>query len=153
MLQRLHGILFILIGLGSIGDGWRIAQQARAGANFDAIGPDRYLAALGAVMLLAGLWSLLLRPETEPAAPRAEPSEGTLPTLLLTLGLVAAFALAIPIIGFSPACFLFLALQLWVLSGWSWWVSFAAAVPIALGFHLAFVTFSDMPFPKGYFGI
>jgi hypothetical protein len=153
MLHRLHGALFVLIGLGSIADGWRIALQARSGANFDAIGPDRYLMALGVVMLAAGLWRLLRQPEVAPQASNAEASTGMLPTLVLTLGLVAGFALIIPVLGFSPACFLFVAVLLRVLSGWGWWRSIAMAVPIALGFHVAFVTFADMPFPKGYFGI
>ena len=51
ILQRVHGIFFMLLGGVSVVDGWRIAQQAREGANFDAIGPDRYLMALGALML------------------------------------------------------------------------------------------------------
>ena len=76
-----------------------------------------------------------------------------LPTLALTLGLVAAFAFAMPYLGFSLACFLFLAVLLRVLSGWAWWRSIAVAVPIALAFHVSFVSFADMPFPKGYFGI
>lgn len=153
MLNRLHGVLFMLLGLGSVADGWRIAQQARAGANFDAIGPDRYLIGLGVALLATGLWRLLSRSEAEPQATDTEARAGMLPTLALALGFVAAFAFAIPYLGFSPACFLFLALLLRVLSGWAWWRSIAVAVPIALAFHVAFVSFADMPFPKGYFGI
>ena len=29
LLQRLHGLLFLLLGVVSIADGWRITQQAR----------------------------------------------------------------------------------------------------------------------------
>ena len=71
----------------------------------------------------------------------------------MALGLLAAFAFAVPYIGFSPACFLFLAARFGLLSGWTWWKAIAVAVPIALVFHVAFIRFADMPFPKGYFGI
>ena len=50
-----------------------------------------------------------------------------LPTLALTLGLFAAFAFVLPYIGFSLACFLFLAALLWVLSARPWWKAMAVA--------------------------
>jgi hypothetical protein len=155
LLQRLHGLLFMLIGVVSIADGWRITQQARQGANFDAIGPDRYLMALGALMLAAGAWRLLPRTllQIEPRPPADGQSAGAFRSLLVTLGLLGAFAFAVPLIGFSAACFLFLAAQLRLLGGWTWWRSVAAAALIALCFHIAFIRFADMPLPKGYFGL
>jgi hypothetical protein len=156
MLNRVTGVLFIALGIVSMVDGWRITEQARPTGNFDAIGPDRYMMGLGALMLLAGLWRLLSRQEAQPGARGATDSDG-LPILASTLGLFAAFAFAVPFLGFSLACFLFLAAQLWVLSGWAWWKAVAVAVPLAIAFHAAFVTFADMPFPKGvlegYFGV
>ncbi len=155
ILHRVHGVLFMLLGSISLADGWRIAPQAREGANFDAIGPGRYLMALGALMLATGLWRLLSRmqTETEPQAAAEEGGTGAVWNLVLTLGMLVGFALAVPYVGFAPTCFLFLAAQLRVLGGWAWWLSFAAAAPIALAFHVAFITFADMPLPKGYFGI
>jgi hypothetical protein len=155
ILHRLHGALFLLLGVVSIADGWRIAQQAREGANFDAIGPDRYLIGLGAAMLLAGLWRLLrgLPPESDVATVVPDRDGKATAHLLLTLAMLVAFALLVPVLGFSPTCFLFLAAQLRVLGGWSWWRSLGVAAPIALAFHLAFISLADMPLPKGYFGI
>jgi hypothetical protein len=152
ILHRLHGALFLLLGVVSVADGWRIAQQAREGANFDAIGPDRYLIALGAMMLLAGLWRLLREPPPETVAV-PDRDAGATSNLLLTLALIVGFALLVPVLGFSPTCFLFLAAQLRVLGGWSWWLSLGVAAPIALAFHAAFISLADMPLPKGYFGI
>ena len=67
--------------------------------------------------------------------------------------MLAAFALLVPVLGFSPTCFLFVAAQLRTLGGWPWWLSLGVAAPIALAFHVAFIRFADMPLPKGYFGI
>jgi len=156
ILHRLQAALFMLLGAVSLADGWRIARQAREGANFDAIGPDRYLMALGALMIAAGFWSLLGRMQAEgqmQPQTAAEQHDGNAAwSLVLTLGMLASFALALPYLGFAPACFLFIAAQLRVLGGWPWWRCLAAAAPIALAFHLAFITFADMPLPKGYFG-
>ncbi len=149
LLQRLQALLFILIGVVSFADAWRISVQARESANFDAIGPDRYLLALGVVLFIGGAWSLLRRPS--PAAPstqvNAEPGEVS-STLVLTLGLVAGFAALMPLIGFSLACLVFLVLQLWLLAGWPWWKTIVVAAIIAAAFHVTFVQFADMPLPK-----
>ena len=155
VLHRLHGLLFLLLGVGSVVDGWRITKQAREGANFDAIGPDRYLMALGTLMLLAGLWRLLRGPEpqTETAAAVPDRDAGARSSLLVTVALLVGFALLVPVLGFSPTCFLFLTVLLRVLGGWTWWRSLGVAAPIALAFHLAFIRFADMSLPKGYFGI
>jgi hypothetical protein len=150
ILHRLQAGLFMLLGAVSLADGWRIASQAREGANFDAIGPDRYLMALGALMIAAGVWSLLGRMQPQTAA---QHDGGAAWSLVLTLGMLASFVLALPYLGFAPACFLFIAAQLRLLGRWPWWRCLAAAAPIALAFHLAFITFADMPLPKGYLGV
>jgi hypothetical protein len=151
ILQRAHGIFFMLLGGVSVVDGWRIAQQAREGANFDAIGPDRYLMALGALMLMAGVWRLLGRPEPrgKPQAAIPDRDEKATSRLVLTLGLLAAFAALVPVLGFSLTCFLFLAAQLRVQGDWPWWLSLGVAAPIALAFDVAFIRFADMSLPKG----
>ncbi len=152
LLQRAHGIVFMLLGAVTVVDGWRIAQQAREGANFDAIGPDRYLIALGALMLVAGLWRLLSRQELVRGAETAasDRASGTRPHMVLTTGMLAGFALGVPLLGFFPACLLFLTAQLRLLGSWSWWMSFAVAASTALTFHVAFIMLADMPLPKGY---
>ena len=151
LLRRAHAIAFMLIGAASLIDGSRIAYYAREGANFDAIGPDRYLLALGVVMLTAGLWRLLSRtPDADALRGPNAPPVAITPRLVLTLALLAGFAGLAPVIGFSLACLLFLTLQLRLQSSWPWWKSAAVAAAITLAFHVAFVGLADMPLPKGY---
>ena len=152
ILQRAHGIFFMLLGAVSLVDGWRIARQAREGANFDAIGPDRYLLALGALMLAAGLWRLFARPDQEaaPEVAMGDGAAGMTSHLVLTLAMLAGFAALTPILGFSLACLLFLAAQLRLLGSWPWWKSAGVAAAIALVLHVTFIRFADMPLPKGY---
>ena len=80
-------------------------------------------------------------------------TQGATSKLVLTLGMLAAFAVLVPVLGFSLTCFLFLAAQLRVQGDWPWWLSLGVAAPIALAFDVAFVRFADMSLPKGYFGI
>jgi hypothetical protein len=156
LLQRLHGLFFVLLGLVSIADGWRITQQAREGANFDAIGPDRYLIALGGLLLAAGIWRTCQRAEPASIAsgsarqePRGEPDGAEARTLLLTVAALAGFALLVPIVGFTPASLLFLIAQLRIMADWPWWRIVLAALTIAAALDVTFVRFADMPLPKG----
>ena len=107
--------------------------------------------ALGALMLTAGVWRLLSRPELAPSRkpPRPDRDEGATSRLVLTLGMLAAFAALVPVLGFSLTCFLFLAAQLRVQGDWPWWLSLGVAAPIALAFDVAFIRFADMSLPKG----
>jgi len=152
LLQRAHAVLFMLLGAVSLADGWRISQQAREVANFDAIGPDRYLLALGALMIAGGLWRLL-GAGPHAAGARREPGAaggGRTFHLALTLVLLAGVAALTPVLGFSLACLLFLAAELQLLAGWPWWKSVATSAAAALAFHAAFVWLADMPLPKGW---
>jgi hypothetical protein len=148
-LQRGQGLIFVLIGAISLVDGWRITLQAREAANFDAVGPDRYLLALGVVLICSGAWSLL-GPQRLARQPRVPPG-GMTSTLVLTLAALVGFAALTPLLGFSLACFLFLGLQLWLLARWPWWKCLIVAAVIALAFHVTFIVLADMPMPKGAF--
>ena len=151
VLQRAYALIFMLIGGASIVDAMRITSQAREGANFDAIGPDRYLLAIGVLMLGAGLWCLL-RPEQTGLVPPGDSEASAVPItsrLVLTLAMLVGFAALVPIVGFSLACLLFLAAHLRLLSGWPWWKVILTAAAIALAFHVLFVWLADMPLPKG----
>lgn len=151
-LQRIYAIFFTFLGVVSLVDAARISYQAREGANFDAIGPDRYLLVLGVLMLAGGLWSLL-RPEQIGVPQRGERGAPAVPMmtsrLLLTLALLAGFAALTPVVGFSLACLVFLTLELRILSNWQWWRVLSLAAMMALAFHVTFVQLADMPLPRG----
>jgi hypothetical protein len=153
ILQSAQGILFVLAGIVSIVDGWRIATEARQQANFEAIGPDRYLFGLAALMLVGGLWRLLAHPGPAAESHRAVAAHatGTMATVATTVVMLAGFAALTPAIGFSLACLLFLIAQFALLSGWPWWKNIAVAAVAAFALHAAFIWFADMPLPKGYF--
>ena len=108
-------------------------------------------------MLLGGLWRLLRespnRQRRSQRPPRMRTRERCPSLRAHRRRMLVGFALLVPVLGFSPTCFLFLAAQLRVLGGWTWWRSLGVAALIALAFHLAFIGFADMPLPKGYFGI
>ena len=149
LLYRAQGAILALLGAGSVLEALRITQESREGANFDAIGPDRYLMALGILMAVIGLWLALRPPVTDQFGSLPEqPKVGS--TFYLTMAMLAALTAALPYIGFTVASFVFMAVMFHRFGGWSWLRSSAVSAVIAAIFHVAFIRVADVPLPHGY---
>jgi hypothetical protein len=153
MLSRVQGLVFLAFGGVAIAEGWHIERDVRAGSNFDAVGPDRYLMAIGALLLVLGLW-LSLRPLQlgEKAHNDRLPADVRI-NLFVTLGMLAAFTLAIPYAGFTLGCFVFLTVLFHRLSDWSWVRSALTAAASSAIFDIALVRLADVPLPAGIIGL
>lgn len=148
MLYRAQGIILTVLGVGSVLEGWHITRAARESGNFDAIGPDRYLIGLAAVMAIVGLWMALRPPVADYFGSLAQqPKVG--PTFFITVGMLAALSAALPYIGFPIASFVFLAVMFHHFSEWSWLRSSAVSVLVAAIFYVTFVRLADLPLPHG----
>ncbi|MFM9846582.1 MAG: tripartite tricarboxylate transporter TctB family protein [Hyphomicrobiaceae bacterium] len=148
MLYRVQGFMYLLLGGVSLAEGWHITQTAREAANFDAIGPDRYLIALGVLLLATGLW-MALRPQSAEEAQPSYWSPATRTNLMVCIAMLAAFALAMPYIGFTLGCFVFLAVLFHQLSDWSWVRSAAASALTSAFFYVGLIRLADVPLPSG----
>lgn len=148
LLYRAQGVILALLGAGSVLESWRITQAAREGANFDAIGPDRYLLALGVLMVVIGIWMALRPPVTDQFGPLPEqPRVGS--TFYITVAMLAALTATLPYIGFPLASFAFLTFMFHRFGGWSWLRSSAVSVGVAAVFYITFVWMADLPLPHG----
>lgn len=146
MWQRIQGLVFIALGVFSLGDAWRIASTVRDSSTFDVLGPDRYLMILGALMILCGIALVVTRSLAVAAGPSAEPW-WPLPDHVAMLIVLAAFVALLPVAGFDASCFVFFTIALAWISKWSWpKAALAAAIGVA-ALHLVFVTFADVPLP------
>ena len=153
MLYRAQGVVYVLLGGISLAEGWHITQTARKGANFDAIGPDRYLMALGVVLVALGLWLALRPPQSSEEEPTSYLPADAHTNLLVCLGLLAAFTLAMPYVGFTVGSFIFLAILFRYLSDWSWVRSASAAAIASAMFYIGLIRLADVPLPSGMVGL
>jgi hypothetical protein len=154
LLYRTQGLLLAFLAAVSILDGWRITREAREGANFDAIGPDRYLIALGVAMLAVGLY-LALKPSdtgSKSAKEDADPSNTALRSLVSVTAALAVFALAMPYLGFTIGNFVFIAYLTRLFGDWPWWRSLCTAAVVTAVFYVSFVMVADVALPKGMLG-
>ena len=153
MLYRVQGLTYVLLGAVSLIEGWHITQTAREGANFDAIGPDRYLMALGALLGVVGLWLAMRPPQSAENAPASYLSGEARMTLFVCIAMLAAFTLAMPYIGFTLGCFVFLTVLFRHLSDWSWLRSIAAGALTSAFFYVGLIRLADVPLPSGVAGL
>lgn len=70
MLHRIPGLIFVILGLASLADAWRITSTVRDTATFDALGPDRYLMLASVLMVISGALLALIPPNRRPTLPR-----------------------------------------------------------------------------------
>lgn len=150
---RIQGLLFMALSVVSIADGWRITSDVRDGANFDPIGPDRYLMIVSATLLVIGLWLVVgVRPVAVGVPAKATPRVWPPSNFVLVLLTLSIFAFAIPWVGFLVACLGFFVIMFRLLSDWNWTVTLGAAVITSLAFYGGFIRLADLPMPKGVLG-
>ncbi|MGE0697814.1 MAG: tripartite tricarboxylate transporter TctB family protein [Hyphomicrobiaceae bacterium] len=146
MWKRLQGLVFLVLGVGSCLEAWRIEATVRETATFDALGPDRYLMLIGALMAGAGLLLMLNPPQR--AANDAEPLRlWPLDDHVKMLLALALFALAMPLVGFEASAFGFFVSAFVGISRWPPAKGLAAAAVAVASLHLVFVRIADVPVP------
>lgn len=153
LVRRIPGLLFVLFGVISSFDSWRITNSVRPTANFDGVGPDRYLAILSGLMIVLGL-ALALRPPANSGTGdwsdlrRWPPADYLLVAIILVL-----FVAAIPIIGFSISCLLFFVAMYRFIGLLSWPRTACYAAVTTVSIYAIFIYLADMTLPKSFLGI
>jgi hypothetical protein len=152
-LARIQGLLFILFGIVSSYDSWRITTTVRPTGNFDAIGPDRYLLLLSFIMMLVGLL-LVLRPPLQTGNVSVRNLFQWPPAHYLTvIAIMVLFVWVMPYIGFAFACLAFFLAMYWLLGNWSWPRIVLYTVITTAFIYVVFIYLSDMSLPKSPLGI
>jgi hypothetical protein len=151
MPTMLLGVIFVLIAGVSLWDANRITTNLRRPGVFDSLGPDRYLMAVGVVLLVLGValavqgaLSLRRKPETaeEPGSQRH----------VWLFVIVCAYAGFIWLIGYAPATLAFFLATLWIMGQRDWRWTVPSAVALTLTFFLLFEYAADISLPRGQFG-
>lgn len=153
MAHRIQGLLFILLGVVSLVDSWRIREWVRPQAFFDGIGPDGYLGVVSVFMILLGI-SLAIRSKIEGETSDWSDLRRWPPADYLVVAVILAlFVVAIPIVGFSLSCLLFFVALYRLLGGWSWGRTVSYALVTTGCIYVVFLYLAEMPLPKSFLGV
>ncbi|HWV55401.1 MAG TPA: tripartite tricarboxylate transporter TctB family protein [Pseudorhodoplanes sp.] len=151
-LTRIQGLLFILLGVVSSYDSWRIVSNVRPTGNFDAVGPDRYLLGLSVIMIVVGALLAARSSAQGGSVSVAELFRWPPPHFVSVLVIVTAFVWLMPYIGFTFSCLLFFLTVYRLLGEASWPRIVVHAVLTTAFIYVIFIYFSDMSLPKSPLG-
>jgi hypothetical protein len=151
--NRIQGLLFVLLGIVSAFDSWRISETVRPDATFDGVGPDRYLAILSALMIVLGIALALRPPGPGQASDWSDLRRWPPPDYLIVAVILTIFIWAISAIGFSVSSFFFFVVLIRFLGKTSWPRTVAYAGITTVSLYAIFIYFADMPLPKSFLGV
>ncbi len=144
--------LLAIVGLWSVADGYRLTLDAREASGFDALGPDRFIMVLGAVLVVLG--ALYLREAraqaaaAQPAAQSGESHAGASRFYLMALAF-AAYIIVAPFGGYVLTTALFFLAAYWLMDVRGVVRCVMATVVTVAAFALVFVVFAGIPMPLG----
>lgn len=146
------GLIFAVISAVSFWDGYRIATTLRRPGVYDGLGPDRYLIAVGIIILLLGI-ALIVQGSSEMRESKMQSTEepGSNRHFWL-LGAVCAYAMMIWLFGYAISTFAFFVAALWIMGQCDWRWNLSSAVALTVAFVLIFEHAADISLPKGIFG-
>lgn len=147
MANLLLGIIMVFASAVSLTDAQRMTAALRRLRSLEPIGPDMYLAGVGALLGLLGAILVLQSIRKSPLSVLTSKSAAGARTHILLVGALLLYALALPVLGYPLAtlAFFLAAFPVMGLSGWRRFVPSSIAATVVL--YVVFVVLADMPLP------
>ena len=147
-----ESIVVIFLAALGIADALRLSSVIRPGGTFhDVIGPDRYLGAISAGLLLCGIWALAknLKIARSPLIKKEEGGGSQVNQVVLVAFVLVLYALTMPIVGYLLATAFFFPVIYFIFGVRPWLRSILIGLSTTAVFYAIFEYFAEMPLPKG----
>jgi putative tricarboxylic transport membrane protein len=145
--DRVVGLIFMVLGVLSLIEGCKLLPFRTQGVA----GDDTFPFLLGFTMLILGACvAFVLRPRSLSVSwPKGKAAQA----FLESAGVMIAYAILIPYLGYAPSTFLATAGLLHSIGRYRWPICLMSGAGLAVAFHFIFGVWLQMPFPMGIFGI
>lgn len=145
--DRVVGLIFMVFGVLSLIEGCRLLPFRIQGVA----GDDTFPFVLGVVMLILGACvAFVIKPRNLSVSwPKGKSARASLESA----GVMIAYAVLIPYLGYAPSTFLASASLLRSIGRYRWLICLVSGAGLAMAFHVVFGIWLQMPFPTGIFGI
>jgi len=148
----IESLVVTAVAGAGLADAWRLSGVLRArGAFHSNMGPDTYLAAVSAALLLCGLWNAIgtKRDDARPRAREGVGSGGQAGQVVRVVLVLIAYVAAFPLLGYLLATLIFFPVGFFVFGVRPWTKSLIVGVAVAAMFFVLFAHFAELPLPKG----
>jgi hypothetical protein len=149
--RKIGGAVLAAVGALALLEGWRLAalrEEMVAGA---AVGDDTLPMLVGAGLLLVAGYVLFLARWPAPSVSFPGPAER--PRLLASAGLLAAYYLLAPALGYTASTLVVSTGLYRTMGGYRWWVAGLLGGATTGALYLVFRVWLLEPLPTGWFGI
>ena len=145
--DRVVGLIFMVLGVLSLIEGRKLLPFRMQGVA----GDDTFPFLLGVAMLILGACvAFVLKPRNLSVSwPKGKAAKASLESA----GVMIAYAILIPYLGYAPSTFLATAGLLHSIGRYRWLICLVSGAGLAVAFHVIFGIWLQMPFPTGIFGI
>jgi putative tricarboxylic transport membrane protein len=145
--DRVVGLIFMVMGGLSLNEGRKLLPFRTQGVT----GDDTFPFLLGFIMLILGACvAFVLKPRNLSVSwPKGKAARASLESA----GVMIAYAILIPYLGYAPSTFLSTAGLLHSIGRYRWSICVVSGAGLAVAFHFIFGVWLQMPFPMGIFGI
>ncbi len=137
----------MVLGVLSLIEGCRLLPFRTQGVA----GDDTFPFLLGAALLILGACVVfVIKPRNLSVSwPKGNPAKASLESA----GVMIAYAILIPYLGYAPSTFLASASLLRFIGRYRWLICLMSGAGLAVAFQVIFGIWLQMPFPMGIFGI
>jgi hypothetical protein len=144
-------LIFVVTALVCFGEGYRLHVTANPNILAQRLAPGLYVFILGAALMVAALLHLagnLRNDESLSSAPMSRRARLHLAGIVATL---VGYAVLISVAGYLVATIAFFLVVFQIFAIRPWYLSVGLSVALAAVFHVIFVQYLDIIFPRGAF--
>ncbi|MFX0198031.1 MAG: tripartite tricarboxylate transporter TctB family protein [Candidatus Hodarchaeota archaeon] len=150
----IEGILFLLVGFVSMGEGLRLTIYKDPRVLYDLLGPGLYLFLLGFIMTATGVVHLFIhyRKERKDLSMEKVAVNKELRIRMISMIVVLAiYIILIRIVGYLFATAFFFFLEFRIVGFKSWPINIILSLILTAAYYIVFVQYCRVVFPRGVF--
>lgn len=143
-----EAVLILVVGIGAVIEGIRLAWKMDPDALRDVLGPAYYIVFLGGAVIVTGIVHFLLNQRRE-ITPEDLPSVGLKKRTVATIAAVAVYIFSLIVFGYGVATFVFFMLIFKIVGIKSWKTTVILSLALTAAYYVVFVHYCNIVFPRG----
>ena len=144
----IEAILILVVGIGAVIEGLRVAWKMDPNLLYDTLGPAYYIIFIGGAVIVTGIVHFVVNQRRE-ITPEDVPSVGLKKRTVATIGAMGVYIFSLIIFGYGVATFIFSVLIFKIVGIKSWKTTVILSLGLTAACYVVFVHYCNIVFPRG----